>query len=72
MLSNCFSDPKYGIRRQEEIHHDEEGSGVEELSGEGNKKEEKEHRESSVVAYIYLDGDVFFRLNLVPPYWGVA
>ena len=72
MLSNCFSDPKYGIRRQEEIHHDEEGSGDEELSGEGNKKEEKEHRESSVVAYIYLDGDVFFRLNLVPPYWGVA
>ena len=74
MLSNCFSDPKYGIRRQEEIHHDNEGSpgdDEKELSGEGNK-EEKEHRESSVVAYLYFDGDVFFRLNLVPPYLGVA
>ena len=74
MLSNCFSDPKYGIRRQEEIHHDKEGSGEEEKEflGEGKKGEEKEHKESSVVAYIYLDGDVFFRLNLVPPYWGVV
>jgi len=72
VLSNCFSDPKFGIRRQEEVVHDRSD---EEEEGEGND-EVKEHgshnKDSSVTAYLYLDGDVFFRLNLVAPYLGVV
>ncbi|KAL7541031.1 hypothetical protein ACHAXR_010573 [Thalassiosira sp. AJA248-18] len=65
ILSNCFSDPKYGIRKQEEILHEVEGSnGPEEESGHVIEKRDLTH------VYIYLDGDVFIRLNLTAPYWG--
>jgi hypothetical protein len=74
ILSSCFSDLKYGIRTQEEINHDaahedrndqiEDGSDGE--SGQGIE------RQDLIIAYIYVDGDVFFRLNLTAPYWGVT
>ena len=71
VLSNCFSDPKYGIRRRTEIHHDEQVYGKDLV--EGNEDEEIEpivETQDLTYAYIYLDGDVFFRLNLTAPYWG--
>lgn len=46
ILSSCFSDPKYGIRKVDE------------------------EQSSTTYAYVYLDGDVFIRLNLTAPYWG--
>ncbi|KAL9186222.1 hypothetical protein ACHAXT_005460 [Thalassiosira profunda] len=65
VLSTCFSDPKYNIRRQEEIRHDVEPADDE---GNGYVIEKRE----STYAYIYLDGDVFVRLNLTAPYWGTV
>ena len=51
ILSSCFSDPKYGIRKN---------------------FAEQSTQMTSTYAYIYLDGDVFIRLNLTSPYWGPA
>ena len=72
VLSSCFSDPKYGIREQ--IHYDAEHVEGHDLL-EGDNEEEGGHvaeRRGAAVAYIYLDGDIFFKLNLTAPYWGVA
>lgn len=46
ILSSCFSDPKYGIRKV------------------------YEEQSTTTYAYVYLDGNVFIRLNLTAPYWG--
>lgn len=71
VLSNCFSDPKYGIRKQEEIHHD--AARIE--GGEGGDDKKSDHGVQTrdlTQAYIYFDGDTFFRLNLTAPYWGTV
>ena len=71
VLSNCFSDLKYGIRKQEEIEHD---VGDTDLT-EGDNEEKHAHTIETrdlTFAYIYLDGDVFIRLNLTAPYWGTV
>eukprot|EP00986_Skeletonema_menzelii_P009353 scaffold4250_cov125-Skeletonema_menzelii.AAC.2 len=47
ILSSCFSDPKYRIRKVYE-------------------------EQSATYVYVYLDGDVFIRLNLTAPYWGAS
>ena len=76
VLSSCFSDLKYGIRKQEEMlvtvqekHSDDDDIAT------GNDDDQSGHiiekREYTYV-YIYLDGDSFFRLNLTPPYWGTV
>jgi len=61
ILSSCFSDPKYGIRKMNTY------IGASELN-------DSEHSTqiTSTYAYVYLDGDVFIRLNLTAPYWGVS
>jgi len=68
VLSNCFSDPKYGIRTQEEIQLD--GNDL----TEGGNEEESHvvEKRDLTYAYIYLDGNVFIRLNLTAPYWGTV
>ena len=65
VLSSCFSDPKYGIRIKEEIQSNVEWDSNEE-TGRGVEMQEM------TIAYIYFDGDTFFRLNLTAPYWGTA
>lgn len=79
VLSNCFSDPKYGLRKQEKLRQhedDNKGSDKEDESIQKGNDEDKDHsgrrRDSSVVAYLYLDGDVYFRLDLIAPYLGVV
>ncbi len=47
-LSSCFSDPKYGIRINDDKSRD------------------------TTIAYVYVDGDVYFRLNLTAPYLGIT
>ena len=69
VLSNCFSDEKNGIQRHDEImHHDPEPADDE---GESVHNDVVEMRDLTY-AYIYLDGDVFIRLNLIPPYLGTV
>ena len=75
VLSTCFTDPKYGIRiNNEQVDGEDEIEGNDLVEGE-NEKESSDHivetQESSVTAYIYIDGHVFFRLNLKAPYCGV-
>ena len=79
VLSNCFSDPKYGLRKEEKLQQhedDNKGSDKEDESIQKGNDEDKDHsgrrRDSSVVAYLYLDGDVYFRLDLIAPYLGVV
>jgi hypothetical protein len=70
ILSSCFSDPKYGIRTEEiEVHADRNDQIVDGNNGESGQVVE---RRDSTIAYIYVDGEVFFRLNLTAPYWGVT
>ncbi|KAL7450811.1 hypothetical protein ACHAWC_002666 [Mediolabrus comicus] len=61
ILSSCFSDPKYGIRKMHE------NDGANDLTGS-----EQSTQIPSTYAYVYLDGDVFIRLNLTAPYWGTS
>ena len=61
ILSSCFSDPKYGIRK---MHAND---GANDLTGS-----EQSTQIPSTYAYVYLDGDVFIRLNLTAPYWGTS
>ena len=61
ILSSCFSDPKYGIRK---MHAND---GAIDLIGS-----EQSTQIPSTYAYVYLDGDVFIRLNLTAPYWGTS
>jgi len=59
VLSTCFSDAKYGI------HEQGQGGGEDTMDGTNDPQD------STVVAYIYIDGHTFFKLNLAAPYWGV-
>jgi hypothetical protein len=73
ILSACFSDPKYGIIQKEEVKK----SNAMDLNSESYDDPRREVDENvevreSAHAYIYLDGDTFFRLNLTAPYWGTA
>ena len=75
VLSTCFTDPKYGIRiNNEQVDGEDEIEGNDLVEGE-NEKESSDHivetQESSVTAYIYIDGHVFFRLTLSAPYIGI-
>jgi hypothetical protein len=74
ILSSCFSDPKYGIRTQEDINHSaaraDRNDQIEDDSNE--KSGQVIERQDLIIAYIYVDGEVFFRLNLTAPYWGVT
>lgn len=74
VLSTCFSDPKYGIRKTEEVQIYESNRSVEDnyLKKEQGENERVTEKKDSTYAYIYLDGDVFIRLNLTAPYWGTA
>ena len=68
VLSNCFSDPKYGIRVKEVKRLDAVHVDRNELIEDDDHGVE---RKDLIIAYIYVDGNVFFRLNLTSPYWGV-
>ena len=74
VLSSCFSDPKYGIRTQEDIRQDEVRADRNDQIVDGNNGESGQdfERRDLTMAYIYVDGEVFFRLNLTAPYWGVS
>ena len=56
ILASCFSDPKYGIRNM--------------YANDELIDSEHSAQTTSTYAYLYLDGDVFIRLNLTAPYWG--
>jgi hypothetical protein len=58
VLSTCFSDTKYDILEQGQE------SGEDTMDGTADQT-------STVVAYIYIDGHTFFKLNLAAPYWRV-
>lgn len=62
---------KYGIRKQELIEV-ENGNNLAEGSDEDDNAESATQTRDLTHAYIYLDGDIFFRLNLTPPYWGTV
>ena len=77
ILSACFSDPKYGIAQKDEVmksstamnrteNYDDTFDNSERVTDEIVKTRQ------SAYAYIYLDGDTYFRLNLTAPYWGTA
>lgn len=68
VLSNCFTDPKYGIRVKEVKRLDAVHVDRNELIEDDDHGVE---RKDLIIAYIYVDGNVFFRLNLTSPYWGV-
>mmetsp|Transcript_7499 Transcript_7499/g.17009 ORF Transcript_7499/g.17009 Transcript_7499/m.17009 type:complete len:1132 (+) Transcript_7499:74-3469(+) len=74
VLSSCFSDPKYGMRIQKEIHHDTEHADGNDSAEGGNEEKSGNvvEMQDMTFAYIYLDGDVFIRLNLTSPYWGTV
>ncbi len=74
VLSSCFSDPKYGIRIKEEIHSDADNLNDDDSIEWGSNEETGRGVEiqKMTIAYIYFDGDTFFRLNLTAPYWGTA
>jgi hypothetical protein len=69
VLSNCFSDPKYGIRVKDDKRLNAVHVDRNELIEDDDHGAE---RKDLVIAYIYVDGNVFFRLNLTSPYWGVS
>ena len=69
VLATCFSDQKYGIRKIEETQGDTRADTNEDSGGEDTRHATEVH---STYAYIYLDGDVFIRLNLTSPYWGTT
>lgn len=58
ILSTCFSDPKYKIRKENGLT-------------EGTKKNDSYsiNHVSTTHAYLYIDGTNYYRLNLTPPYW---
>jgi len=81
ILSTCFSDPKYGILQTNKVKKtraDEDDTEkrdemiVNDESGNGEESDEEVELRESVFAYIYLDGETFFRLNLTSPFWGTA
>lgn len=71
VLSSCFSDPKYGIRIKGESRGDSNNDATKEWDYSEEFGRGVEIQETTI-AYIYFDGDVFFRLNLTAPYWGTA
>ena len=75
VLSSCFSDPKYGIRIKEDTHRVADNNLDDNVSKESGSNEELVRgvvMQERTIAYLYFDGDVFFRLNLTAPYWGTA
>jgi hypothetical protein len=75
VLSSCFSDPKYGIRIKEDTHRVVDNNLDDDVSKERGSNEEfvrGVEMQEKTIAYLYFDGDVFFRLNLTAPYWGTA
>ena len=72
VLSTCFTDPKYGIRmNNEQVDGEDEIGGNHLVDGENETDNIVDMQESSV-AYIYIDGHVFFRLTLAAPYCGMT
>lgn len=73
VLESCFSDPKYNIRIKELVHTDAEHSdGNSLLKSSSDEETRGVEMQDTTIAYIYFDGDVFFRLNLTAPYLGTA
>mmetsp|Transcript_21151 Transcript_21151/g.31139 ORF Transcript_21151/g.31139 Transcript_21151/m.31139 type:complete len:893 (-) Transcript_21151:152-2830(-) len=85
VLSNCFSDLKYGIRMDVPFPLNsltEEEDSWEQNSNNGNGNEDGVINEvmsdhtveaftvTTTYVYLYLDGTNYYRLNLTPPYWG--
>jgi len=70
VLATCFSDQKYGIRKIEETQVETQADTNEDSGVEEDTRHATEVH--STYAYIYLDGDVFIRLNLTSPYWGTT
>ena len=70
VLTTCFSDQKYGIRKIEETTVETQADTNEDSGG--NEDTRRTVAVHSTYAYIYLDGDVFIRLNLTSPYWGTT
>lgn len=74
VLSTCFSDPKYGIRKQEFVVKSTEVKTADDddiAAGDDDDAGGQDVIETidTTYAYIYLDGEIFFRLNLTAPYW---
>jgi len=73
VLSTCFSDPKYGIRKQEFVVKSTEVKAADDddiaTGDDDDGGQNVIETIDTTYAYIYLDGDVFFRLNLTAPYW---
>jgi len=77
ILSTCFSDPKYGILQKGEAKKSSTSDNTAEVNNEILGNDVRDVSETIEVhettyAYIYLDGDTFFRLNLTAPYWGTS
>ena len=59
-------------RADEDDTEKRDGMIVNDESGNGEESDEEVELRESVFAYIYLDGETFFRLNLTSPFWGTA
>ena len=72
ILSACFSDPKYGIIQKAEgrqADNDSTAEGTVDVTREVGQTNELGE---VAYAYLYLDGDSFFRINLTAPYMGTT